>query len=83
MTEQNKAAAIPEQPIDIIQDGLADERPWVKPEIAAANVARQLAQQDVHHGQVGFNPMARDPVTGALLHPWPPVDDGNEGSTPD
>jgi hypothetical protein len=83
MTQERKAAAIPETPIDVRQDGLADERPWVKPGIAAEDVARQLAQQTVLHGEVGFNPMARDPVTGELLHPWPPKDDGHEGSTAD
>jgi hypothetical protein len=74
MTQERKAAAIPETPIEIRQDGVADERPWVKPEIAAEAVARQMQQQEVKFGEVGFNPMARDPVTGELLHPWPPKD---------
>lgn len=75
MTAANKeTAAIPEQPIDVVQDGIGDERGWVKPAIPAANVARQMEQQHVHHGEVGFNPMARDPITGELLHPWPPKD---------
>lgn len=77
MTDQNKtaAAAIPEQPIEVRQSGVGDERPWVKPEIPAAAVARQLEQALVKHGEVGFNPMARDPITGELLHPWPPKDE--------
>lgn len=76
MTDKNKAAVegIPEQPIDIVQDGIADQRGWVKPAIPAEAVARQLQQQDVKFGEVGFNPMARDPITGELLHPWPPKD---------
>ena len=56
------------------QDGVADERPWVKPEIPPENVEKQLEQQHVGYGEVGFNPMARDPRTGELLHPWPPKD---------
>ena len=65
---------IPERPNDLILDGQGDERLCVKPAIPAANVAQQLEQKDVHFGEVGFNPMARDPHTGELLHPWPPKD---------
>lgn len=80
MTTRDKDTAatavegIPERPNDLILDGQGDERLWVKPAIPAANVARQLEQKDVHFGEVGFNPMARDPHTGELLHPWPPKD---------
>ena len=56
------------------QDGVDDSRPWTKPEIPAANVEKQQAQQHVGYGEVGFNPMARDPLTGELLHTWPPKD---------
>jgi len=76
MTAADKAPVegIPERPIDVVQDGIGDSRGWVKPAIPAANVEKQLQQQDVEFGEVGFNPMARDPVTGELLHPWPPKD---------
>jgi len=73
-SKDTAAEGIPERPNDLVQDGLGDERAWVKPAIPAANVARAMEQKDVHFGEVGFNPMARDPVTGELLHPWPPKD---------
>jgi hypothetical protein len=82
MTTPNKDSAataaapegIPERPNDLKLDGQGDERLWVKPAIPAANVARAMEQQHVVFGDVGFNPMARDPHTGELLHPWPPKD---------
>ena len=49
---------------------LEDERPWQKPELSPEAVARALKNAaEYKEGDQGFNPMARDPITGELLHP--------------
>ena len=71
---QQDAAATAAEDIVPTQDGVDDSRAWTKPVISEENKARQREQQQVGYGEVGFNPMARDPDTGELLHPWPPKD---------
>jgi hypothetical protein len=47
-----------------------DEREWIVPEVPPENKEKQRQQaEDYPEGTVGFNPMARDPDTGELLHP--------------
>jgi hypothetical protein len=49
---------------------LEDERAWEKPQLSPEAVARALKNAaDYKEGDQGFNPMARDPITGLLLHP--------------
>jgi len=48
----------------------ADEREWFKPELGPEAIARARKHAaENKEGDQGFNPMARDPVTGELLHP--------------
>jgi len=47
-----------------------DERPWEKPQLSPEAVAHALKNAaEYKEGDQGFNPMARDPITGELLHP--------------
>jgi len=47
-----------------------DERDWIVPEVAPENKEKQRKQAELYkEGDQGFNPMARDPDTGELLHP--------------
>jgi len=47
-----------------------DERDWFVPEIPPENIERARKHAELYpEGTQGFNPMARDPITGELLHP--------------
>jgi hypothetical protein len=47
-----------------------DDREWFVPDIPEANKNKQREHAALYkEGDVGFNPMARDPLTGELLHP--------------